>query len=286
MNPFFLCRYVFEGPLSTTMSRWLRTIAELRVPECFLNPIIGAYISWFGVDMSQVSVPAEGFGSFGDFFARKLKPQARQFCCGPDAIVCPCDGVLEGVGQLDDVSGTLVIKNEKYHVNELISDSTFAHSLMGGHFCIIYLHPRDYHRIHAPMNATLREVKHIPGEKYPMAPWANQFSHGKLKKNERVVFEFENVLGGPRCMLIMVAAFGVGWIESAYLPKMFKTKEDNRKPNCVTKLQRGDEIGAFRLGSTVVLLWPKGFVQLNKSFVEGERVLAGQQIGQNQKVGR
>ncbi len=281
MSRSFPYRYLFEGTLSSCANRLLWAAAELRIPECMLTPSVNAYIKFLGVDMSQVLIPAGGFRSFGDFFARKLKPDARPCCRAPNSIASPCDGIVVGNGQIEhNVSAALVVKNRTYSVQDLIADPAVAYGLVGGGYCVIYLHPRDYHRIHIPMNAKLREVRHIAGTRYPMAPWAESFSNGAIGKNERVAFDLELNDDGPLCVLLMVAAFGVGNIESVHLPEAGRGQNTIRRVPCTARLQRGDEIGAFRLGSTVVLLWPPEVIQLDESCIPGARVLAGQQIGQ------
>ncbi|MFC1643107.1 phosphatidylserine decarboxylase, partial [Myxococcota bacterium] len=130
---------------------------------------------------------------------------------------------------------------------------------------------------HVPMDGTLKEVRHMPGARYPMAPWASVFSTGALGKNERVAFDIELSQDGCRCVLLMVAAFGVGGIECPYLSAAGST--DGRRASLASPVTRGDELGAFRIGSTVVVLWPKGSVELEPDNNGSGRVLVGQMIG-------
>ena len=140
---------------------------------------------------------------------------------------------------------------------------------------MFYLHPRDYHRVHAPTDGTLRAVRHMPGARYPMAPWASGFSNGAIGKNERMAFDIELPKNGHRYVVLMVAAFGVGGIESSHMPE----DAGGHRTGLADVVSRGDEIGTFRIGSTVVLLWPKGAFEIDSRVMDDERVLVGQEIG-------
>jgi len=273
-------RRFFEGDVSACIGRALGRAAERRLPACMLTPLVKAYVACLGVDMSQVQVPAGGFGSFGAFFARRLRPDARPVFTDPCSVVSPCDSVVVGQGRIDaGATSVLVIKNTEYVVQDLIADATVAAGLAGGGFCLFYLHPRDCHRVHIPVDSTLSEARYIPGARYPMAPWASPFAGGALGKNERVVFDLELPDDGRRCVLVMVAAFGVGGIECQHVPPEGRQPGTMRRTALAVSVTRGDEIGAFRLGSTVALLWPGDVIELDEALGAGGRVLAGQRVG-------
>lgn len=266
----------FEGSLAIGAGRGLARAAELRLPAPMLRTFIKAYTAWFAVDMSVVLTPADGFACFADFFARKLRPEARPVCHEAGAVVSPCDAVLLDRGAIDaDATTTVTVKGTRYGLRDLVGDAGVAAGLAGGGYCMLYLHPRDYHRVHVPMDGTLKEVRHMPGARYPMAPWASGFGAGALGKNERVAFDIELSQGGRRCVLLMVAAFGVGGIESPYLPE----GSGGSRTDMAEAVRRGDDLGAFHIGSTVMLLWPAGSVDLDPGLVVGNRVLVGQAIG-------
>ena len=269
----------FEGPLAIGTGRALARAAELRLPEPVLRPFIKVYTAWFNVDMSAVLAPPDGFGCFGDFFARRLRPETRPVCREPEAVVSPCDAVVQERSWLDaDATNPITIKGDRYSLRDLVGDADVAASLAGGWFCVLYLHPRDYHRVHVPTDGTLRGVRHMPGARYPMAPWASGLTDGALGKNERVAFDIELPQNRLRCVLLMVAAFGVGGIESPYLPK----GAGGSRTNMAEMVRRGDDLGAFRIGSTVVLFWPNGTIETDRGIRAGGRVLVGQRIGRIQ----
>jgi len=278
--------WFFEGTPARAGSALLGMLAKLRIPGALLRPLVTAYIRWFGVDMSQVAVPSGGFCSFGDFFARRLTADARPICCGENSVASPCDGMIVATGRIEKegIHSALVLKNEAYSIAELVADAAVAEALAGGEYCVIYLHPRDYHHVHAPADATVVATRHIPGARYSVAAWAALPGVWAVGKNERVAFELD-VYGGRRCVLLMVAAFGVGGIVCEHLVSFGGHEPPVRTRTGTVELRRGDDIGAFRLGSTVVLLWPPGLIELDRSVVVGRRVLAGQKIGQVHGVG-
>jgi phosphatidylserine decarboxylase len=255
---------LFEGGIAVRAGRVLGTAAALRLPKAALAPVVKAYVAWFDVEMTDVLVPRGGFETFGEFFARKMKPGARPVCGDPGSVISPCDGVVIEAGRIDDgAASALTVKGTVYRLDELVADRGIAAGLAGGGYCLIYLHPRDYHRVHSPLDATLKEVRRVPGARYPVASWAEKLGVAVLGKNERVAFDLELPDDDRRLSLLMVAAFGVSDIEC----------------RGTGSLRRGDEVGAFRLGSTVGLFWPRGLVALDDTIEAGSRVLMGQRIG-------
>jgi phosphatidylserine decarboxylase len=273
-------RHLFEGRMSVGLGRLLGRLADLPLPESLLGPLVRAYVACVGVDTSQVLEPPDGFGTFGAFFARRLRPDARPVCGGPGSVVSPCDGVVVGQGRLEDgASSVVTVKGTRYSIRDLVGDETVARGLVGGGYCLLYLHPRDYHRVHAPVDGTLREVRHLPGARYPMAPWAAGFADGALGLNERLVFDLELPRERRRCVLLMVAAFGVGGMECQHLVRAEMQGRGLHRACLEATVRRGDELGAFRLGSTVALLWPAGAIELAEDLSVGGRVLTGRVIG-------
>jgi phosphatidylserine decarboxylase len=259
-------------------SRQIGVLADIRVPSPLLRPVIRAYSTAMGVRMDEAEIPEGGFERFGDFFARRLKDGARAMCEDPDAVVSPCDGRLVAVHSLsDDATRGLVVKGYDYNLSKLLGGPV-GDRFAGGQGCVIYLHPRDYHRVHVPMDAQLHEVRHISGTRFPVAPWSESRVEGLYEKNERMVFHFR--VGKGHMALVMVAAFGVGHIETALGPHPGEHTSAARLHDPAATLHKGDEIGAFRLGSTVVLLWSRGLIN---ALPAPGRLLFGQRIGSHMK---
>jgi phosphatidylserine decarboxylase len=252
------------------------TLAEIRLPDAILKPAIHAYSLGFGVNRDEATIPEQGFSCFGDFFARALKAGARTVCDETDAFISPCDGEIVAIQSIDrDAGNRFSVKGFNYSIDQLTgtqTDNRFA----GGGGMVIYLHPRDYHRVHVPMDGQLREVRHISGARFPVAPWAEKRVDGIFQRNERMVFHF--AIGGGTLILVMVAAFGVGNIATPYAPPKGAHTSSVRMFGEDHVLRKGAELGAFRLGSTVVMLWTEQLLTLAPSTASG-KILLGEKLG-------
>ncbi|MBN2531100.1 MAG: phosphatidylserine decarboxylase [Deltaproteobacteria bacterium] len=256
------------------------TLAELKIPQVILKPAIEAYSLGFGVNRSEIQEPTDGYACFGDFFARSLKDGVRSICPDDDAFISPCDGTIAAVDSIESAghsedSTTFLVKGFDYSINQLVGNDV-GNLFSGGGGMVIYLHPRDYHRVHVPAGAVLRQVRHIAGSRFPVAPWAEKRVSGIFQRNERMVFHFE--LGKGTLVLIMVAAFGVGHIVTPFAPPKGGHTSAVRFFDAPIPLNRGDELGAFRLGSTVVMLWTEQLLSLSPAAVSGT-IRFGEKLG-------
>ncbi len=272
---------LFGSQLAFHASQALGRLAETSLPKPVLTPLVKAYAWGMGVRLDEAKEPEGGYRSFADFFGRELAPGARRVCGDPQCLVSPCDGRIVEVGRLEQVTPpTYEIKGNGYSLESLLGRTGEAEKFTGGGYAVIYLHPRDYHRVHVPLDGELTGSRHIPGRRYPVNSWSDNRVEDLYGKNERVVFDFE-VSGKGRLALVMVAAFGVGNIESRYNTFDSAQRIDavvERKMDPPVALQRGDMLGAFRLGSTVVLVWDENCVELD-SQLGSENVAMGQRLG-------
>jgi len=254
-----------------------------------------AFARAVGANLDEVELELGGYPSLGDFFARKLRHGARQVDAAPGAIVSPCDGVIAARGIA--VSGALVqAKGRMYRLAELVADAELAARLTGGPYVTIYLSPRDYHRVHAPVDARIVGYDYLPGALWPVNPRVAARREGLLARNERVVIRMNaGALG--YVALVMVGAGGVGNIRLAPCLSMPGTpgrdvavgagdsaawraaREPRRVELSGVDVRRGDELGAFRLGSTVVLVFEPHKAELSGQVDVGEAVRFGQRIG-------
>jgi phosphatidylserine decarboxylase len=240
-----------------------------------------AFARAVGANLDEVELALGGYPSLGDFFARRLRRGAREVDAAPGAIISPCDGVLAARGTA--VLGALVqAKGRTYQLAELVADADLAERLTGGSYATIYLSPRDYHRVHAPVDARIEGYDYLPGALWPVNPRVAARRDGLLARNERVVIRMHaGALG--RVALVMVGAAGVGNIRLAPAigaddsARWRAAGEPRRVELGGVELARGDELGAFRLGSTVVLIFEPGAVQLAGEV--GDALRFGQRIG-------
>ncbi|MBN2340160.1 MAG: phosphatidylserine decarboxylase [Deltaproteobacteria bacterium] len=259
----------------------LGALADMKVPGFVLKPAIRAYSLGFQVNQNEASIPAEGFSCFGDFFARSLRDGARSICDERNAFVSPCDGKIVAVQSIDSKSADVfTVKGFNYSITQLLGPApmgaSYEERFGGGQGMVIYLHPRDYHRVHVPATVQLLEVRHIAGARFPVAPWSEERVSGIFQRNERMVFHLK--LGSGYLTMVMVAAFGVGHIATPYAPPKGDHRTAVRVFDGSNSLHIGDEIGAFRLGSTVVMLWSKELLHLSPATGLG-KILLGEKLG-------
>jgi phosphatidylserine decarboxylase len=254
-------------------------VSEARLPRAVLDPAVRTYSLLLGVDLDEAQVPRNGWNSFGDFFARHLKPECRPVCGDRDALAAPCDGLVVDGGPVtaSPAGPRLSIKGTVYGLGELTGDADGGAVYDGGGFLVVYLHPRDYHGVHAAMDGRLSVVRWIPGRRFPVADWAERRIPGVFGRNERLAFEID-LPGGGRLATVMVAAFGVGNLASPFFGRSNGNEPTTERPDPPPRIVRGDELGAFRLGSTVVLAWTAGACVADEGLL-GERIRYGRRIG-------
>jgi phosphatidylserine decarboxylase len=256
--------------------------ARAPVPRALRRPLLGAFARAVGADLAEAELELGAYGSLGDFFARKLRGGARVVDAEGDAIVSPCDGLVAAAGTVDD--GTLIqAKGKTFSLGRLLADEDAAELLLGGSYAVIYLSPRDYHRVHSPIAARLDGYHYLPGSRWPVSPPFVERVEGLLAKNERVVMNLSTP-AGPAA-LVMVAAVGVGNVWLTHLgtdTRVFRAAGERHRVELpeAPEVERGGELGAFLLGSTVVIVLPPGGGTLD--LAAGDVVRCGQRIGSSE----
>lgn len=216
-----------------------------------------AYAKAYRVNMEEAQVDGP-FPSFDAFFTRKLRQGMRSI--SQDPVVSPADGLISAQGVVSSDSSILV-KGQEYPVAELIGSPTEAKRYVGGRYCVVYLSPRDYHRVHSPVAGMLTSIRGMPGDLYPVNSIGERYVRGLFIRNNRATFNIETETHGA-VALVMIGATIVGRIGASALG------DESPKPGLTeltppVKLERGDELGVFHLGSTVVLLVEPG-VELSR----------------------
>lgn len=242
------------------LSRAVGRLCGQQLPAPVLKLIADLYCRAYRVDMKEVAAHPGGYACFDDFFTRRLRGGVRPI--SPDRIVSPADGLLSATGPVD--AGTrILVKGSFYEVGELVGDYSDAARYAGGSYCVIYLSPRDYHRVHSPADGVVSVVRKMPGDLFPVNSIGERFVPRLLAKNERVAIGIDTPELG-RVTVVMVGAMIVGRISVVALPEATVPSGcwEPDQPLCV---RRGDEIGVFHLGSTVVL-----FVESHAALCRGE----------------
>jgi phosphatidylserine decarboxylase len=250
------------------------------VPHALRPSAYRAFARAVGVDLSEAELDLRAYPTLGDFFVRRLRPGARTIDPDAGAIISPCDGAVAALGVA--TGGTLIqAKGRDYQLAELLADDDLAARLTGGAYATIYLSPRDYHRVHAPVSGRVVGYDYLPGALWPVNPRVAARRDRLLSRNERVVIRLDaGALGAVA--VVMVGASGVGHIDLAHLGGSGSTAPWRGGHQRVTrrldaKVARGDELGAFRLGSTVVMVFEPGAVEPG-AVGEGAAVRFGQRL--------
>ncbi len=249
------------------------------------NPMIRGFAWAFGVDLSEAeSSDPDHYPTFNAFFTRALRPGLRPIADAPGEIACPVDGRLSQAGRLDD-GRILQAKGRSYELVELLGgDEELARTLSGGAFCTIYLAPYNYHRIHMPCAGVLRQMIHVPGRLFSVNAATVDNVPRLFARNERVVSVFDTDAG--TLGLVLVGAMNVGSMGTVWAGDV--TPAAAREPRRwsypgdapeTVRLERGDEMGRFNMGSTVILLFERDRAEWQDLLQPGEAVRMGQSIG-------
>ena len=241
---------------------------------------ISRFVAHYGVDMSEAAEPdITRYTSFNDFFTRALRAGARPLA---DAdYVCPVDGAISQFGAIER-DQIFQAKGHHYSTCALLAgDAALAAEFENGQFATIYLSPKDYHRIHMPCAGRLQRMVYVPGDLFSVNPTTARGVPGLFARNERVVCVFDTARGP--FVLVLVGATIVGSMATVWhgvvnppRPGEIKRWDYADKP---VELAKGAEMGRFLVGSTVVLLWPKGTLKFNPDWAPGGAVRMGQMMG-------
>jgi phosphatidylserine decarboxylase len=240
---------------SPVLSRPAGWLADRRLPRPLLRALIAAYARAYRVDLAEAArAPAE-FESFNAFFTRRLRPGARPLDARDQALLSPCDARLQAWGRVPDDGRLEQIKGRDYSVAALLASEDDARLFRGGMHATLYLSPAMYHRVHAPADGHVVAWRYVPGRLFPVNGPAVRQVDGLFARNERVVVRLDSPRFGPLAV-VLVGAANVGRISLAFAG----LRTNSGAPGCAVTpdpapaLRRGDELGAFNLGSTVVLL--------------------------------
>jgi phosphatidylserine decarboxylase len=269
------------GATYSALIGWTATQA---VPTRLRPLAYRAFARAVGANLDECELDLAAYPSLGAFFARRLRAGMRTIDTRDGAIISPCDGALAARGVA--VDGSLVqAKGRTYRLAELLADDDFAARFTGGAYATVYLSPKDYHRVHAPVGGEIESYDYIPGYLWPVNPKLASRRDGLLARNERVVIRLKSHEVG-HVALVMVGAAGVGNIRLAHGPDSaaLRARGERHGVEVGRPIERGDELGAFHLGSTVVIVFEPGRAELAGEV--GTTLRFGEAIGTAQDVAR
>lgn len=245
------------------------------------NTFINWFIKKYQVNMAEaVHADAEDYATFNDFFTRALKPGGRIIDDEPTAIISPVDGAISQIGAVEH-GRVFQAKGQSFSLTELLGgDIERAKPFLGGKFTTIYLSPKDYHRIHMPLTGTLREMIYVPGKLFSVNPVTAENVSSLFARNERVVAIFDTELG-PMAM-VLVGAMIVASIETTWAgvvaPRKGGVQTWQYEGREAITIAKGEEMGRFKLGSTVILAFPQSTMDWSELLNAGDDLRLGQSI--------
>lgn len=256
MNLFLA--WIFPWVPKRILSRATGLAMRLPLPKPVRSAMLTAFARTFGISMTEAEHDLAHYRSLDEFFTRRLKSGLRPI---GGAHIHPVDGKLTQFGTIH--KGELVqAKGWTYPLGEFLGDESLAAKYEGGYYATYYLCPADYHRVHAPVDGELMTARHIPGLLWPVNEWSVTNIQRLFCLNERVVMNFESPQG--KWSLVMVGATNVGHITVTLDPSITTNRwmwhePTDRQYSPPLKVQAGDELGMFHLGSTVICVFEKTF---------------------------
>lgn len=249
------------------LSYWTGRLVHQKLPEPLRVASMKAFAKAYNINLEEAEKPIQEYASIGDLFTRKLKAGVRPL--GP-GLVHPCDSKVAEAGRIKN-SKIAQVKGIDYPVPALLQSDTMASKFMGGAFITYYLCPTDYHRVHAPIDFTVEWIGHIPGAFWPVNSWSVRNIDQLYSINERVAL-VGRTDEGESLALVMVAATNVGAISISFDERIktdvrpsgrektehfYSGEQRSGEHRAPIHLKKGDEVGVFSMGSSVVMLMDK-----------------------------
>lgn len=243
--------------------------------------LIRWFVDKYGVNMDEAVNPdIESYGSFNEFFTRPLREGVRPLA---DAdFICPVDGAISQFGEVDDHQ-IFQAKGHAFTTTQLVGgDASLAANFQHGSFANLYLSPKDYHRLHMPCDGRLTRMIYVPGALFSVNPTTARGIPGLFARNERVVCVFKSPEHGPFVMTLVgatiVGSMATVWHGVVNPPRAAKVCEWRYDEENIV-LKKGEEMGRFLLGSTIVMLFKPGTIKFNPDWAPERGIRLGEMMG-------
>jgi len=277
-SAFVALQYILPRHWLTAVIWRIARIRNQRVKDFLITQFARA----FDVSLEEVKLDVPGdFATFNEFFIRELKEGAREIDDDSDALVSPVDGTVSHAGDIR-VDNLFQAKGIDYTLGDLLAtDLEEVERYIDGRFATIYLAPYDYHRVHAPFAGELVAARYVPGDLFSVNDATVSRLRGLFRRNERLVIHFRTDFGPAA--LIFVGALNVGSISTPWTGEIRPRKSGvvdaldlSRYP---TQVAKGDLLGWFNMGSTVIMLFPDGACEWDADLEAGDKLRMGESIG-------
>jgi phosphatidylserine decarboxylase len=255
----------------------------LGIPAPLRTLMLSRFARIYGIDVTEAEKPISEYAGFDEFFTRKLRPGARPIDGLPGRVISPADGTIVECG-LATAGKLIQAKGSHFDLASLLDDAQAAQRLEGGAYLITYLSPKDYHRVHSPVGGRVVGWRHVPGTLFSVGAASIRREPELFVRNERFITLIE-MDGGGLVAVVMVAAVGVGHVTVSYdpevathRPEFFRAALRHRQYDDPKPIRRGEELGIFHLGSTTIVVFEPGRVELD-ALAAGASVKMGVGIG-------
>lgn len=241
--------------------------------------MIQQFIKHYNVNTKEMAGKIEDYKSFNAFFSRPLVAGARTVNPNTNVVTFPVDGKISQFGKIED-KFLFQAKNHYYTTEALLADSKEAQAFKNGEFITIYLSPKDYHRVHLPFAGTLDKMIHVPGDLFSVNPFNAKHIPELFARNERVVCFFNTEIGRMAVIFVgatIVRSISTAW-EGTVAPNKNKDIAVSEYASRNLNFAKGDEIGKFFMGSTVICLFEKDKIQFNEDMQSGQPTRMGMQM--------
>lgn len=258
------------------LTRMAKGVMDSKISRPFISP----FASYYQIDVEEAEKELAAYQNLNEFFTRRLAPGSRAIDDKPDSLISPVDGVISEHGTIEQ--GSLIqAKNIPYSLVDLLGkDKQQAKHFENGTFMTIYLSPQNYHRIHSPFSGTIEGYAYLPGSLFPVNKLGVSYVPGLFARNERWITYIQTAYG--RIALVKVGAFMVGSVQVLYDEQPNDKKLKNKYhayQNQDLTLDKGEEIGFFQFGSTVICLFEPDMVEFSPQINKDVAVKMGQSIG-------
>lgn len=256
---------IVERLPQAAISRAWGWIARRRNPKIGVEALKRVFVAATGIDLTEAQDDISDYECLEDLFVRRLRPGVRRVEPDATAVVSPVDAMIGACGTVENDT-LFQVKGRSYRLSRLLDDAENATRFEGGPYATFYLSPRDYHRIHAPVSGVIREARVVPGGLLPVFPEALEKVDELFARNERLITYIDTTHAG-RIAVVKVGATLVGRISLAYDRDVHTNQQGQSRRTIEYEpphlIQKGADLGAFELGSTVVLIGEKGRVDFS-----------------------
>ena len=269
---YLLPHHLLSGLVHAFMQIRLAPVKNTQI--ALIGSMVG--VEWAEAKLENIS----DFENFNDFFTRELADGVRPIDPGPLTFVSPSDGRISQCGRITN-DRIVQAKGRHYSIRSLLANDPSAAEFINGFFHTIYLSPRDYHRVHMPYGGKLQRMIHVPGRLFSVAPYTVRQVPDLFARNERVISLFETTHGLMGVVLVgamLVSSMETVWSGVVTPPRGRKITRGDWSRRDIN-LNKGEEMGRFNMGSTVILLLPPGAVSSIEHYESGDNIAMGQKLG-------